>query len=125
LPKAEIVPMVNQMEFHPYLVQQELLDYCKAKGIQYESWSPIMRGKVLEIETLQQLAAKYKKTIVQIVLRWNLQKGVVTIPKSSQKDRIISNAQLFDFEISQEDVALIDSLDRHERIGPDPDNFNF
>ena len=125
LPKAEIVPMVNQMEFHPYLVQQDLLDYCSSKGIQYEAWSPIMRGKVLEIETLQQLATKYNKTIVQVVLRWNLQKGVVTIPKSSKKARIKSNAQLFDFEISPEDVALIDRLDKHERIGPDPDNFNF
>jgi len=125
LNEAEVVPMVNQMEFHPYLVQQDLLDYCRSKSIQYESWSPLMKGRVLEVDLLKELAAKYKKTIVQVVLRWNLQKGVVTIPKSSRKDRIVSNADLFDFYISEEDMHRIDRLDRNLRVGPDPNNFNF
>lgn len=122
---ATIKPMVNQMEFHPYLVQQDLLDFCKQNQIQYEAWSPIMKGRVLNIELLNNLAKKYNKSEVQIVLRWNLQKGVVTIPKSVRKERIISNAQIFDFELSEEDVQLIDGLDRNERIGPNPDNFDF
>lgn len=125
LKEAEIVPMVNQLEFHPYLVQQELLDFCVSKGIQYESWSPLMKGKVLEVDLMYELADKYQKTIVQVVLRWNLQKGVVTIPKSSRQERIVSNADLFDFQISKEDMKRINSLDRNLRVGPDPDNFNF
>ena len=122
---AEIIPMVNQMEFHPRLVQQPLLDFCKKNQIQYEAWSPIMKGEVAEIPTLTRLAEKYGKTEVQLVLRWDLQKGVVTIPKSSRRDRIIANADIFDFKIEDEDMVLIDRLDRGHRIGPNPDNFNF
>lgn len=125
LKEAEIVPMVNQMEFHPYLVQQDLINFCQSKGIQYEAWSPIMRGGVLQIDLLKELSIKYSKPIVNIVLRWNLQKGVVTIPKSSKKERIFSNAALFDFEISEEDMKRIDALDKDVRIGPDPNNFDF
>ncbi|MCB0372976.1 MAG: aldo/keto reductase [Muricauda sp.] len=125
LPSVEIVPMVNQMEFHPYLVQQDLLDFCNSKGIQYEAWSPLMQGHIFDLEVMKDLAAKYNKTIAQMVLRWDLQKGVVTIPKSSKKERIIANADLFDFEISQEDMNLLDGLDQGKRFGPDPDNFDF
>lgn len=125
LPNCSIIPMVNQMEFHPHLVQQELVDFCTHKGIQYEAWSPLMRGKILDVELIKNLSKKYNKTIVQIVLRWNLQKGVVTIPKSSNPKRIKSNSELFDFELSQEDLEAIDALDRNSRIGPDPNNFNF
>ncbi len=122
---AEVVPMVNQMEFHPYLVQQELIDFCADKEIQYEAWSPMMQGKIFDLEEFKNLAEKYQKTIAQIVLRWDLQKGVVTIPKSSKKERIISNADIFDFELSEEDVQLLDSLHKGQRFGPDPDNFDF
>lgn len=125
LPESTIIPMVNQMEFHPYLVQQELVDFCSLHGIQYEAWSPLMRGKIFEVALLKNLAVKYNKTIAQIVLRWDLQNGVITIPKSSNEKRIKSNADLFDFELSQEDVEEIDHLDRDFRIGPDPDNFAF
>ncbi|MFO8002535.1 MAG: aldo/keto reductase [Marinilabilia sp.] len=120
---ASVIPMVNQIEFHPYLVQQDLLDFCKKNNIQYEAWSPLMQGKVFGINLLQELAEKYQKSIAQIVLRWDLQKGVVTIPKSVHKDRIESNADIFDFHISDEDMARIDSLDRNERLGPHPDTF--
>ncbi|MGI9548074.1 MAG: aldo/keto reductase [Flavobacteriaceae bacterium] len=122
---AKIVPMVNQMEFHPFLVQQNLLDFCSDHNIQYEAWSPMMQGKIFGMDIFKDLAAKYNKSIAQIVLRWDLQKGVITIPKSSKKDRIIGNADLFDFELSSEDVAYLDQLDRGQRFGPDPDNFNF
>ncbi|MEL6916113.1 MAG: aldo/keto reductase [Bacteroidota bacterium] len=123
--KAEIIPMVNQMEFHPYVVQQDLIDFCRTKGIRYEAWSPMMQGKIFGLDIFKELSKKYNKSIAQIVLRWDLQKGVITIPKSSRKDRIISNADIFDFEISSADVALLDNLDRGERIGPDPNNFDF
>ena len=122
---AEVVPMVNQMEFHPFLVQQELLDFCKRKKIQYEAWSPLMQGNIFDLPVLKELAEKYKRTIAQIVLRWDLQKGVVTIPKSSRKERIIANAQLFDFEIEDADIKVLDALERGQRFGPDPDNFDF
>jgi diketogulonate reductase-like aldo/keto reductase len=125
LETAEIVPMVNQVEFHPYVVQQNLLDYCAQNNIQFEAWSPIMQGRIFEIKEIVRLAEKYNKNAVQLVLRWNLQKGVVTIPKSVKKERIISNAEIFDFEISAEDIALIDNLDRNQRVGAHPDNFNF
>ena len=122
---AEVVPMVNQMEFHPRLVQQELLDFCKSHGIQYEAWSLLMQGKIFEVELLQQLAEKYGKSIAQIALRWNLQKGVVTIPKSVKKERIVANANIFNYEIAQEDMDAIDGLDQSQRVGPDPDSFTF
>ncbi len=122
---ASIVPMVNQMEFHPYLVQQQLLDFCRVNRIQYEAWSPLMQGHIFEMEVFKEMAAKYEKTIAQLVLRWDLQKGVVTIPKSSKKQRIIDNAAIFDFAISEKDMAVLDSLDKGKRFGPDPDNFDF
>ncbi len=125
LRSAKVVPMVNQMEFHPYVVQQDLIDYCHSNGIQYEAWSPFMQGKVFNLDICQELSKKYDKSIAQVILRWNLQKGIVTIPKSVRKDRIKSNAAIFDFEISTEDVRYLDSLDRGERIGPDPDDFDF
>ncbi len=125
LKTSEITPMVNQMEFHPYLVQQDLIDFCNENAIQYEAWSPMMQGKIFQMDEFKQLADKYSKTIAQIVLRWDLQKGVVTIPKSSKKERIIANADIFDFELSQEDVAKLDSMHKGKRFGPDPNNFDF
>ncbi|MEO1656025.1 MAG: aldo/keto reductase, partial [Bacteroidota bacterium] len=104
---SEIVPMVNQMEFHPRLLQAHLLKFCQDHQIIYEAWSPLMQGKIFDIEEMQGLAQKYDKSIAQIVLRWNLQKGVITIPKSVKKERIIANAQLFDFELSEEDMEAI------------------
>ena len=124
LTEASVVPMVNQMEFHPYLVQQDLLDFCRSKNIQYEAWSPLMQGKIFEMDVFKEMALKYKKTIAQLVLRWDLQKGVVTIPKSSKKQRIIDNAAIFDFSISKEDMVILDKLDKGKRFGPDPDNFD-
>ena len=124
-PIAEIMPMVNQVECHPYLVQQSLIDFCKSNRIVYEAWSPIMRGKVNEIPLFRELSDKYHKSPVQIVLRWDLQKGIVTIPKSVQQDRIKHNADIFDFEITSQDVARIDSLDKDHHFGAHPDTFDF
>ncbi len=117
--------MVNQVEFHPYLQQPDLQAFCREQQIRLEAWRPIMKGKVTEVPELIELGAKYGKSPVQITLRWMIQRGVVTIPKSAQQQRIHSNADIFDFEIESEDMLLIDKLDRHERIGADPDNFHF
>lgn len=122
---SRIKPMVNQFEFHPELVQPELLQFCKDNRIQPEVWRPIMKGRVNEIEFLQELSDKYQKTPVQIVLRWDIQKGVVTIPKSVTPERITSNAAIFDFELSADDVARIDKLDKNVRLGEDPNAHHF
>ena len=122
---CEIKPMVNQVECHPYLVQQNLIDFCAVHQIIYEAWSPIMRGAVNDIPLFKELSKKYQKSPVQIVLRWDLQKGIVTIPKSVHKERIVSNTDIFDFEIANEDILRIDALDRNERFGSHPDTFTF
>lgn len=122
---AEIKPMVDQVECHPYLVQQPLINFCQANNIVYEAWSPIMRGAVNDIPLFKELSEKYKKTPVQIVLRWDLQKGIVTIPKSVHQERIKSNTEIFDFEISGEDIYRIDKLDKNEHLGAHPDIFTF
>jgi len=122
---AEIMPMVNQVEFHPRLVQQDLVDFCLKNNIRHEAWSPLMQGKVLDLPEIKAIAEKYGKRTAQVILRWDLQKGVITIPKSVHKERIISNAEIFDFSLSDEEVKTLDSLDKGERNGPDPNNFNF
>jgi diketogulonate reductase-like aldo/keto reductase len=122
---ARIVPMIDQVEFHPYLQQPDLQAFCRENQIRLEAWRPIMKGQVNEIPALIELGQKYGKTPVHITLRWMIQRGVVAIPKSEQKERIQSNADIFDFELGGEDLALIDGLDRHERLGADPDNFHF
>jgi methylglyoxal/glyoxal reductase len=125
LRSAEITPMVNQVEFHPYSVQQELLDFCRLHDIQFEAWAPLMQGRIFNVLLINELAKKYNRTAAQITLRWNLQKNVVTIPKSVKKENIISNSQLFDFELSAEDVLAIDGLDKSQRFGAHPDHFDF
>jgi methylglyoxal/glyoxal reductase len=122
---GEITPMVNQVEYHPSLTQEELHDYCKQQGIQLEAWSPLKKGRLMNDETIVSLAGKYQKTPAQILLRWDLQNGVVTIPKSTKEHRIKENANIFDFEIEQEDMNLISSLNQNERTGADPDHFDF
>jgi methylglyoxal/glyoxal reductase len=125
LAECEVKPMVNQVEYHPRLAQKELLEYCKKNGIQLEAWSPLMQGELLKEPTLVELAGKYGKSVAQIILRWDLQNGVVTIPKSIHQDRILENADIFNFELSEEDMEKIDGLNEDRRIGPDPDNFDF
>ncbi|MGG3800486.1 aldo/keto reductase [Metabacillus fastidiosus] len=123
--EAEIIPMVNQVEYHPRLTQKELLSFCQNNNIQLEAWSPLARGRFFDDPILVELSRKYEKTAAQIILRWDLQTGVVTIPKSVHEHRIIENANIFDFELSNEDIAKIDSLNQNERVGSDPDNFHF
>jgi diketogulonate reductase-like aldo/keto reductase len=125
LAESNIVPVVNQVEFHPRLTQKPLLDFCKKNGIQLEAWSPLMQGKLLDQPDLVKIAQRHGKTVPQVILRWDLQNGVVTIPKSIKEHRIVENADIFDFELTAEDMAAIDNLNQDHREGGDPDNFNF
>jgi diketogulonate reductase-like aldo/keto reductase len=125
LKEAEIKPMINQVEYHPRLTQVELQTFCKEQGIQLEAWSPLMQGQLLDQPELQEIASQHGKSIAQVILRWDLQHGVVTIPKSIKEHRIIENAAIFDFELTAEDMDRIDALNQNHRVGPDPDNFDF
>ncbi len=125
LDAGTIVPMVNQVEFHPRLQQPELQAFCKNNGVQLEAWSPIMKGRVLDIPELVAIGNNHGKDAVQVTLRWMYQKDIVTIPKSVKKHRIASNADIFDFELSAAEMQAIEDLDQGTRVGPDPDNFDF
>ncbi|MFJ7977045.1 aldo/keto reductase [Peribacillus sp. JNUCC 23] len=122
---AEIKPMINQVEYHPRLTQKEIQAFCQEHGIQLEAWSPLMQGQLLDNLVLQEIANKYNKTIAQVILRWDLQNGVVTIPKSTKEHRIVENSTVFDFELTKEEMQLINELNQNHRVGPDPDNFDF
>jgi len=108
---AKIMPMVNQVEIHPFTIKNNIVNYCNDNNIKVIAWSPISRGRVLENELMIELAQKYNKSIVQIVLRWHMQRGIIPIPKSSNKDRIKDNIDVFDFEICSEDMKRINDLD--------------
>ncbi|UZJ78018.1 aldo/keto reductase [Fictibacillus sp. KU28468] len=120
---CEIKPMVNQVEYHPRLTQKELLAFCKDHQIQLEAWRPLLKGEIFDEPILMALAEKHNKTVAQVILRWDLQNGVITIPKSVNENRIKENADIFDFELSMEDMEQIDSLNKDLRNGPDPDEF--
>ena len=116
----EVIPSVNQVEFHPFLYQKELLEYCQRKGIQVEAYSPLARGERFKHPRITALATKYSKTPAQLMLRWGLQHGLVVIPKSTGEERIRENTQVFDFEISAEDMRSLDSLNEDLRLNWDP-----
>jgi len=122
---SEIVPAVNQVECHPLLSQRELRQWCNEQGIQMEAYSPMMRGRLKNWPLLAELSETYGKTLAQIVLRWHIQNGVVVIPKSVTPSRIRENAQIFDFELSTDDMNRIDQLNLDLRIGLDPDQLLF
>lgn len=122
---ATIVPMVNQVEYHPKLTQEDLRAFCQQNNIQLEAWSPLMQGQLLDDVKLKEIAETHGKSVAQIILRWDLQNDVVTIPKSINEHRIVENASIFDFELSAEEMEKISSLNENNRVGPDPDNFDF
>lgn len=123
LADAEIVPAVDQVEFHPLLTQRDLLQFCRNQGIQLEAWSPLMHGHLDEVD-LSEIAQKYGKTPAQIILRWDIQQQVVTIPKSVTPSRIVENADIFDFELDEEELAYITALNQNRRFGRDPHSFD-
>ncbi|MGA1793982.1 MAG: aldo/keto reductase [Thermoplasmatota archaeon] len=117
---SDIVPAVNQVEFTPFLNQKELLAYCNGKGIQVESYSPLTKGQRLNEPVLVKIANARGKTPAQVLLRWSLQTGLVTIPKSTKPERMIENMQVFDFDLSSEDMEVLNGLDEGLRTGWDP-----
>lgn len=125
LKNAEITPMINQVELHPRLIQEELREFLKENAIQVEAWAPLMQGQLFENEELSTIAQKHGKSIAQVILRWHLQNEIVIIPKSIKEIRIQQNADLFDFMLSQEEMEQITSLNQNHRVGPDPDHFDF
>ncbi|WP_409367528.1 aldo/keto reductase [Lysinibacillus sp. 38-6] len=125
LKETTVIPVINQIEFHPHLTQEEVRAYCKEHGIQVEAWSPLMNGSLLEEDLIQQLATKYSKTPAQIVLRYDVQHGVVTIPKTMTPARMTENLQVFDFALTDEEMAQLDAMNDGLRCGPDPEKFNF
>jgi len=123
LSECEIKPMVNQVEYHPKLTQKSLHEFCKKHDIQLEAWSPLMQGQLLNEPTLVEIANKYGKSTAQVIIRWDLQNEVVTIPKSITPHRIQENANVFDFELTDEEMNQISALNEDKRVGPDPDEF--
>jgi methylglyoxal/glyoxal reductase len=113
LEKSDIVPAVNQVEFHPFLYQEELLRFCKNNNIQLEAYSPLTRGKRLNHPKILELAKKYNKTPAQVLIRWSLQHNVIVIPKSIHEARIKENSQVFDFQLEPKDMKLLDSLNEN------------
>ncbi|MBN1263998.1 MAG: aldo/keto reductase [Anaerolineales bacterium] len=122
---ARILPVVNQIEFHPYLQSPELVAACAELGILIEAWAPLMEGGVVDVPELREIGKRHGKTPAQVSLRWMFQKDVIVIPKSTHKKWIIENASIFDFTLSEQEIAVLDSLDRGKRLGPDPANFDF
>lgn len=121
--EADVVPAVNQIEMHPHLQQAETVAFCHGNGIVVEAWSPLKRGQVTQVAELREIGERHGKSAAQVTLRWLLQLDVVVIPRSVNPERIIENADLFDFELSDEEMATIATLDRNDRIGPHPDHF--
>ena len=119
---ATIMPVVDQVEFHPFLYQEGLLNYCKQNNIQLEAYRPLTKGKKLNDKTITEVAQKYNKTNAQILLRWSLQHGCVAIPKSVHKERIEENIKIFDFELSEEDMKKLDRLNQDLHLCWDPTN---
>lgn len=122
---CNVAPMVNQIEAHPYLSQEPLRTFCNQQQIAVTAWSPLGRGNVLKDETIIRIADEYNVSPAQIILRWHLQNDVIIIPKSVTASRIKENSELYHFELTNETMQQLNTLNRNERFGKDPDNFNF
>jgi 2,5-diketo-D-gluconate reductase A len=121
--ESEIRPAVNQIEVHPFLTQPDLRAFCAEHEIAVEAWSPLAQGEVLDDPEIVSIAGRAGKTPAQVILRWHIERGDIIFPKSVTPARIKENIDIFDFELSGEDVETISALDRGERTGPDPDTF--
>ena len=122
LEQSDTVPLVNQVEFSPFLYQKQLLDYCEKNKIQLEAYSPLTQGEKLNHPKIQQIAKKHNKTPAQVLIRWSLQHNLITIPKSVREERIKENSQVFDYNLTNEDMRILDSLDENFRNSWDPTN---
>ncbi|MBB2899705.1 2,5-diketo-D-gluconate reductase A [Kineococcus radiotolerans] len=125
--EATVVPAVNQIEVHPYFGNEEVRRHCGEHQIGVEAWSPIAQGKVLDDPTVTAVANRLGKSPAQVVLRWHVERGDIVFPKSVTPSRMEENFALFDFELTEEDLALISALDKGEagRTGPNPDTFDY
>ncbi|MFD2761111.1 aldo/keto reductase [Lentibacillus juripiscarius] len=121
---ANVKPVIDQVEYHPHLTQEKLRAFCEQEDIQLEAWSPLKRGRILDEPVITDIAAKYNKTSAQVILRWDIQNYVVTIPKSTHEERIRENTDVFDFELTEEEMRQINSLNKNDRAGSNPDNFD-
>ncbi len=119
---AKVPPAVNQAEFHPFLYQGELLNYCKQNNITLEAHSPLAHGEKLENESIKNIAKKHGKSSAQVLIRWSLQHGCIVIPKSTRKERIEENINVFDFELSPEEMKTLDDLNENLHLRADPTN---
>ena len=124
LAQVSIKPVINQVEFHPYLTQKELRQYLDVQNIVMESWSPLMNAQILDDEVVNQVAQEVGQTPAQVIIRWNYQHQVVTIPKSVTPHRIDENLNILDFELNDDQMKKLDDLNQNKRIGPDPSEFN-
>ncbi|WP_398574144.1 aldo/keto reductase [Staphylococcus equorum] len=122
--QTSIKPVINQVEFHPYFTQQELRTYLDIESIYMESWSPLMNAEILTDETINAIAEEIGKSPAQVVIRWNIEHGVVTIPKSITPHRIEENINIFDFSLTANQMERIDALNENKRIGPNPLELN-
>lgn len=125
LKHAQVQPMVNQIEIHPGQNQKEVVDFCHQHNIAIEAWSPLGTGRLLQNETLTNIASKYNKSVAQLCIRWSLQHGVIPLPKSITPERIIQNFDVFDFEISKCDMDIIDNMPYCGGSGLHPDKVDF
>ncbi|MGZ4485230.1 MAG: aldo/keto reductase [Nocardioidaceae bacterium] len=123
--ETTVVPAVNQVEIHPYFGNEDVRAFDAEHGIATEAWSPIAQGKVLDDATLVRIAESHGKTPAQVTLRWHIQRGDIVFPKSVTRSRVEENFNIFDFELSGTDMTDITALNKDERIGPDPDTFNY
>jgi 2,5-diketo-D-gluconate reductase A len=124
--EAEVVPAINQIELHPYLLNEDVRAYDQAHGIGTQAWSPIAQGEVLDDPVITAIADELGKSPAQVVLRWHIERGNIVFPKSTTPSRIKENFELFDFELGPDDAAKLDALDKGEagRTGPNPDEFD-
>lgn len=122
-----IRPVVNQIESHPRFHNQDLIDYCKDRGMQIQAWSPFggTGARMLQNDVLVRIAQKHQKSSSQIALRWHIQRGIIPLPRSANKYRLRLNTDIFDFELDCEDMLLIDSIDTKKRLGANPEAFDF
>ena len=119
--QATEMPVVNQIENHPYLTSQGLVDYDHSEEIVTQAWSPLGRGAVLDNPIIHKMADHHNRSVAQIILRWQVQRGLSVIPKSVNPDRIRENINVFDFELSTDEMSMLDILNRNERTGMDPE----
>lgn len=122
---ANVTPMVNQVELHPQFPEKYLRAFCEANNIAVTAWGPLMQGKVFENEIMQEIAKKHNKSISQVTLRWHIQQNIIAIPKSTHKERMLDNLNIFDFSLDEEDMMKIDQINNGRRLGPDPDERTF